>query len=277
MGSQNAFAKRGFSLSIKYDWEESNAVCGQLSVLTKQNIIPSKESSHRAGNLCIFLRKYLRVNLIPSSIHMRHGPTSGHKCKHRTEDAIFWAENWKTAVWVHGYGEDNPPTESGDGGQACGRTLLKLLEKVQCCCWRCSAPWTLKASSQHSPVTCHCPSHNLSWTGSWIFRGKAIHFQYSRSANIFQEIEWQHIIWNGRYFPHFFPLFFLDTFLTYVWFHHFLRCENIIGGAARTPAQQNTQKQATEAHCLGCGPFFYFSICWSMELGMRQSVCHPES
>lgn len=76
---------------------------------------------------------------------------------------------------------------------------------------------------------------------------------------------------------HIFPLFFLDTFLTYVWFHHFLRCENIISGTARTPAQQNTQKQATEAHCLGCGPFFYFSICWSMELGMRQSVCHPES
>lgn len=73
-----------------------------------------------------------------------------------------------------------------------------------------------------------------------------------------------------------FSLFLLDTSLTYVWFQHFLKRENIISGAGRTPAQQNTQKQATEAHCLGCRSFFYFSICWSTELVMRQNVCHPE-
>lgn len=191
------------------------------------------------------------------------------------EDEIFWAQNWKSAVWVHGYGEDNPPTETEMGHTG---DLLKSFRGVQCWHWTCSAQWTLKTSSQHSPVTCHYSSNNLSCTGSWIFQGRAIHFQYSRSANIFQEIEWQttyHL--KLQIFSTFFPLFFLDTFLTYVWFHHFLRCENIISGTARTPAQQNTQKQATEAHCLGCGPFFYFSICWSMELGMRQSVCHPES
>ena len=43
----------------------------------------------------------------------------------------------------------------------------------------------------------------------------------------------------------------------------FLGPENIISGTARAPAQQNTLKQATEAHCLGCRSFFYSSICWS--------------
>lgn len=133
-----------------------------------------------------------------------------------------------------------------------------------------------KTISQHSLVTCHCPPYSLSMLKVEFSKGEP-YISNILDLQIFSKKLNDNISFETTDIFHIFSLFFLDTFLTYVWFHHFLRRENIISGTARTPAQQNTQKQATEAHCLGCRSFFYFSICWSMELVMRQSVCHPES
>lgn len=69
--------------------------------------------------------------------------------------------------------------------------------------------------------------------------------------------KWKHIIWDNRYFPHF-PLFLLDTFLTYVWVSSFLGPENIIKGDSQSTSPTEHSETSNRSTLFGLQILFTF-------------------